>query len=201
MNNLQSIYSSNPSLAEYGKAYIRYLSSLLLDLDWEAFEKIVAIIEVAWQKERTVFFIGNGGSAVTASHFANDFGWYTRHIGSQRPRAISLTDNIALITAIGNDAGYENIFVEQLKNLFQPDDVLIAISASGNSSNILCAVDYANTHDGKTIGLTGFVGGRLKQICDVCLLISTDFGEYGPVEDAHLIVNHLLITYLTEKLS
>ena len=154
------------------------------------------LLEAARLQGRTIFIVGNGGSAATASHFACDLALGPRSSGGKAYRAISLGDNNALITAAGNDLGYETVFSEQLKTLLAPDDLVLAISASGNSPNIIEAVEYANHIGAMTIGLTGFDGGRLRHIAAEHIHISTPKGDYGPVEDLHLVVNHLISSYL-----
>ena len=143
-----------------------------------------------------IFFIGNGGSAATASHFANDISIGTRVSHTDKPfKAMSLTDNMAVITAVGNDDGYEHIFTKQLQNFAKTGDVLVAISASGNSPNIIHTVEYAKTKGLKVIGLTGFDGGKLRELSDIRIHVQTRKGEYGPVEDVHMFVDHLIGTY------
>ena len=149
----------------------------------------------ARERGSRVFFIGNGGSAATASHFANDLAIGTRTL--EKPfRVISLTDNVAVMTAIGNDYGYEQIFLQQLKTVMDPHDVVVAISASGNSPNLLTAIEWANAHGAITIGLTGFDGGRLASLAQQRVHIPSNKGEYGPVEDAHMILDHIVGNYL-----
>lgn len=135
-------------------------------------------------KEKFIYIIGNGGSASTASHFACDL---TTH----GYRAISLTDNNAIITRIGNDIGYDDIFLEQLKLYFNKGDVLVAISASGNSANLLKAVEYANQL-GITVAIVGFDGGELADMCNFVIHTPTDKGDYEGAEDKHLEVCHTI---------
>ena len=139
-----------------------------------------------------IFFVGNGGSASTASHFTSDL---SAGMNLKPFRAISLTDNNSTLTALANDFGYQNVFVKQLEALYRKDDLLVAISASGNSPNILRAVEYVKRLQGITIGLTGFNGGKLLTASDYCVIVPTDQGEYGFVEDVHLIINHIVATY------
>lgn len=186
--------------ADWGLRYVRYLGSLLSAIDFGAVEKLVSLLEEARRRGRTVYFVGNGGSAATASHWANDLSLGTCVPGVSPIRAMSLTDNMAVLSALGNDRGYADIFVGQLEMLFQPGDVLIAISASGNSPNILRAIEFANAHGGTTVGLIGFDGGRMKSLCDICIHAETPKGEYGPVEDIHLILDHLVTSYLRARL-
>lgn len=145
--------------------------------------------------------MGNGGSAATASHFACDLAKGTIKDNpyiKKRFKVIALTDNIPLITAWSNDTDYSQVFIEQLRNLLNKDDVVIAISASGSSENVLKAVEYANQRGALTIGLTGFDGGKLKDIANKCLKVSSDSMER--IEDVHLILEHLLCLWLREEL-
>jgi D-sedoheptulose 7-phosphate isomerase len=196
MSTLDRLFAESTSLADYARRYAGYLNDLLEQLDCEAIERVGIVFEEARQHNRTIFVVGNGGSASTASHFANDFGFGSRKAGGKAYRMISLTDNVAFISAAGNDVGYELIFVEQLKTLMNPGDVVLAISASGNSPNIVAAIEYANAHRAVTVGLTGFDGGRVQEMVDVCVHVATPHGDYGPVEDLHLILDHLVSSYL-----
>jgi len=110
----------------------------------------------------------------------------------------SLTDQVPMITAIGNDHSYEDIFVDQLIDNFEPGDVLVGISASGNSMNVIKAVEYANKMNGTSIGLVGFKGGKLKEVSQICLYTPNPEKEYGPIEDLHMIIDHMMVTYLTK---
>lgn len=195
MNSLDKMFNNSKSPREYATQYLDYLSSLLKSLDTSAIAQMIEALILANQNGKNIFFIGNGGSAATASHFANDLGVGTRFPASPF-RAISLTDNNAVLTAIGNDEGYENIFVSQLQNLMRDGDLLVAISASGNSPNIIKAVDYVRRKGNTVIGLTGFDGGRLAQLSNINLNVKTPVGEYGPVEDIHMVFDHLIGTYL-----
>ena len=199
MNVIDEIFKKTSSCSEYSRSYAAYLSRLMSGLDFQLVQKISDIFEEARQKGKTVFCVGNGGSAATASHLATDLGWGTRIEGAARSRAISLTDNVPYLTAIANDAGYENSFVEQMRGLFQQGDILVAISASGNSENVLRAIRYANENGGVSIGLAGFDGGKMKSECQLCLHVETKAGEYGPVEDVHHSICHIVTTYLRLK--
>jgi len=146
--------------------------------------------------------IGNGGSAATASHMMNDLCKGTLgHKGDApwpRLRVIALTDNVSLMTAWANDTDYNHIFSEPLKNLAERGDLLIAISASGNSPNILAAVEAAKQIGVNVIGLTGFGGGKLAKLAEISFVVPSD--GYGPVEDVHMILDHIITGYLYEKL-
>ena len=183
------------SVADYAPLYVKYIVDVLGRLDWSAVGRVADIFDTARKTGRTVFFVGNGGSAATASHFANDLSFGAQVDGEPPFVAMSLTDNAAVLTALANDRGYEKVFVDQLRNLFRPGDVLVAISASGNSPNLLEAVEYANGHAGTTVGLVGFDGGKMKERCHACIHVATPAGDYGPVETIHLLLDHLLTDY------
>lgn len=177
------------------KKYTNNLKYLLDNMDLNAIENIMKALENTVKNNSKVYAIGNGGSCATASHMANDLGTGLKRRNVINFDIISLGDNTAILTALANDVGFENIFYTQLKNILKPDDVLIAISCSGNSSNIIKAAEYAKQIGSKVIGLTGFDGGTLKLISDINLHIQTQKGEYGLVEDCHMILNHILFTY------
>jgi D-sedoheptulose 7-phosphate isomerase len=140
----------------------------------------------------TLFFCGNGGSAATASHFANDL--RTCQVLGKGCNAISLTD-VSGITCAGNDFGYESCFVKQLESLFNPGDVVVGISASGNSENVIRALQYANENGGESVAIVGFDGGRMKEIAQTVVHVKSEVGEYGLVEDIHLMLDHLIVSY------
>jgi D-sedoheptulose 7-phosphate isomerase len=196
MSTLDRLFTESDSLADYAGRYAAYIADLLEGLDYSAIERVGRLLEDARYHGRTIFLVGNGGSAATASHAACDLSLGPRLFGGKAYRAISLADNSALITAAGNDVGYDAVFSEQLKTLLRPGDVVVAISASGNSPNVVRAVEYANQAGAVTIGLTGFDGGRLRQIAGEQIHIPTPRGDYGPVEDLHLVLNHLITSYL-----
>lgn len=193
MNNLDRIFTKDP--AAFASAYLGYLSGVLKEIDTHAIGRFIQTLVDARERGATIYFIGNGGSAATASHFANDLGIGTNSY--EKPfRAVSLTDNQAIITAVGNDFGYEEIFVRQLQILGRPGDVVVGISASGNSSNLVRTFEYAKTSGIKTIAITAFDGGKMKQMADDGIHVSTAPKEYGPAEDAHMILDHLVGAYL-----
>ena len=198
MNRIEKIYGEHPEAGRFARAYLDYLTELLARLDTDSIAAFIDLLLDAREREARIFFIGNGGSAATASHFANDIAIGTR-TWSKPFRAMSLTDNVAVMTAIANDYGYTEIFTAQLKAQMFPGDVVVAISASGNSPNIVDAIQYANQRGGITIGLTGFEGGELKRLAQFCVHVSTAKGEYGPVEDIHMILDHLTGSFLINK--
>ena len=195
MNNIDQIYSESLSINDYSRSYIDYLSSVLNNISLTDIEKFIEVLLEAKERESSIFFIGNGGSAATASHFANDIAIGARTY--KKPfRAISLCDNQAVITAIANDDGYEKIFSQQLQVLLKKQDVVIAISASGNSPNLLDAISTAKKMNAITVGISAFDGGKMKEMVDVSLHVPTEKGEYGPAEDAHMVLDHLVSNYL-----
>lgn len=197
MNHLDRLYQECPEPARFARGYLGYLTDLLARLDVDAIAAFIDLLLQARDREARIFFIGNGGSAATASHFANDLAIGTRSAGKPF-RAISLTDNVPVMTAIGNDFGYAEIFRRQLEIQMQPGDVVVAISASGNSPNLLEAVEYATGHGADTVALTGFDGGRLKQIARLNIHVPTTKGEYGPSEDVHMVLDHLVGAFLAQ---
>jgi D-sedoheptulose 7-phosphate isomerase len=197
LNNLSKAYrEAKGDAGDYAGAYLRYLKSVLDGLDLNAVAEFAHRLEAARIAERTVFFVGNGGSAATCSHFANDLVKACRKKGKPGFRAVSLTDNVSLLTALANDDGYEHVFTGQMPDLFRKGDMLVAISASGNSPNVIAAAQLARKLGGEVVGITGFDGGELRRISDCVLHVPSEKGEYGPVEDAHMILDHLVTSYL-----
>jgi D-sedoheptulose 7-phosphate isomerase len=181
---------------KFAQSYVQKLGKFLESLDLDALTEIIEQIERVRIEGKTIFLIGNGGSAATASHMAEDLAFGTRMREGARIKALSLTDNQPYVMAAANDIGYDSIFEEQLKNLMLPGDLLIAISASGNSPNVVKAVDFANRNGGISVGLVGFDGGQLKESCHILLHVETKQGEFGPVEDIHLILDHIITEFL-----
>jgi D-sedoheptulose 7-phosphate isomerase len=192
-NNVDRIFNADP--IEFSRAYLEYLQSVLRRIDTAEVGRFIQTLLWARERGATIFFIGNGGSAATASHFANDLSVGVNDY--DKPfRALSLTDNVALITAIGNDFGYQEIFARQLRVLGKRGDVLVGISASGNSANLLLAFDYANSSGIETVAITAFDGGKLKAAAKQGIHVPTGLKEYGPAEDAHMVLDHLVSAYL-----
>ncbi len=176
--------------ASFIKMYTDQLNQVLNNLPADKFLEINAALNEARENGRQIFTVGNGGSAAAASHMVCDFGKNTREDGKNRIRAICLSDNIPSIMAYANDEGYDVIFSEQLLALGKAGDILIAISGSGNSANILKVIETAREMQIKVIGLTGFQGGKMKALTDICLVVPSDSMEM--IEDVHLIINHIL---------
>ena len=193
MNNLDRIFTKDP--VDFAESYLDYLTSVLKTIDTREIGQFIETLLDARERGATIFFIGNGGSTATASHFVNDIAIGTNSY--EKPfRAISLTDSNAIITAVGNDFGFEEIFVRQLRVLGRAGDVVVAISASGNSPNLIRAFDYAKSIGIKTVAITAFDGGKIKQMADEGVHVPTAPKEYGPAEDAHMVLDHLVGAYL-----
>ena len=179
--------------------YIKGLSQCLGELSPQNLEEIADTIVAAWKKGKRIFIMGNGGSATTASHFARDLQMATATSGKPRVKAISLSDNIALITSLANDKDYASIFEEQLIGQMEKDDVVIGISASGNSPNVLKAIEYARHNGAITIGFIGFGGGKLKELIHKAVILSSR--DYGQVEDVHLSLDHIISYLVRERIA
>lgn len=186
------------TLESYFSDYRVRLNNLLDKVDIGDLEKVIDTIVSTFKNGKTVYVCGNGGSAATASHIQSDFSFFVRYYTKFRPKVKALTDNVAMITAIGNDISFDDIFVEQLKGQFETGDAIICISASGNSENVIKAAQYANDHGGTSIGFIGFSGGKLKEKCMISLYTPNQKGDYGPIEDLHMIYDHLIVNYLSK---
>ena len=178
--------------------YLDELEVVVRRLSRAAVGEVVEALLESWRERRMIFLIGNGGSAATASHMMNDLNKATIVPGMPRFRALALTDNVPLLTALGNDLTYEDVFVEPLKNLLKPKDMLIAMSASGNSPNIVKAVQYAQSVGARVIGFCGQPGGKLGQLADIKVVIPSD--RIGHQEDGHLILNHAITATLAHRI-
>tara|TARA_Y100000590_G_scaffold468238_1_gene650242 strand:- start:1721 stop:2332 length:612 start_codon:yes stop_codon:yes gene_type:complete len=202
MNNIEKNFDKSKNISEFASKYFEYLKQVLDSIESSSFQKLSDELEDARQKGNTIFVAGNGGSAATATTMANDIGFdIIKKTGTNKPfKVLALTDNTSVITAIANDVGYENNFINQLKIHYRSGDKLIVISASGNSENVILAANWVKSEGGRVIGLLGFDGGKLKDICDINVHVQTNPGEYGPVEDAHLILNHVLAHWFQKSL-
>jgi D-sedoheptulose 7-phosphate isomerase len=184
------------TLATTLEGHINNVRSVLSQIPVSAIERAVGIILDAYDNGGHVYVVGNGGSATNATHFACDLSKATIVDGRARLRVTSLTDNVALLTAWANDTSYDKVFSEQLTNLLDPGDVVIAISASGNSPNVVSAVVAARLLRASTIGLVGFSGGRVMEVVDAAVHVPSN--DYGVVEDCHSVIEHA-ITMSTRK--
>ncbi len=179
--------------------YIASLQHVLEHLRGEDIASVKTALLEAWRHGRTIFIAGNGGSSSTASHMANDLNKGAIVSGQPRFRAIALTENVPLMTAWANDTGYDRIFVEQMANFLRPGDVFIGISGSGNSPNIIMAVQWAREAGATTIAFTGGNGGRLRALVDYSIVVSSTSMEQ--IEDVHLILSHAVCTSLRAEIA
>nr|BCX01489.1 MAG: phosphoheptose isomerase [Bacteroidota bacterium] len=182
------------------RAFIReYLNGFqlcLASLDAAEVERLLEILEQAYCEDRTVFVLGNGGSAATAAHMACDL---TKNAIPDRPglRVLALPEQVPYLTALANDTGYERVFAEMLRLWARPGDVVIVISGSGNSPNVLEAIRTARQIGATVVGLLGFDGGQARTLVDHCVHVRAD--HYGYVEDAHMVLNHLITSYFQKR--
>jgi D-sedoheptulose 7-phosphate isomerase len=182
--------------------FLTYCQELKQALDLipaDAAERFLQLLEAAYLEERQVFLMGNGGSGASASHAAADLNKGVSYGREKRFRVISLNDNLATLTAYANDVSYVDVFVEQLKNFLRPGDLVIALSGSGNSANVVKAIEYANQHGATTVGLTGFTGGKLAQIAQVPLHVPVH--DMQKVEDIHMMLFHVAMQVLCARLN
>jgi D-sedoheptulose 7-phosphate isomerase len=177
--------------------YKTMLAAALAEFDFAQLEPAVQQIRETYRDDRQIFTIGNGGSAAVAVHLAADFGKNIAQPGEKHPRIMTLCANASTLTALGNDCGYDETFSGQLRNFLNPDDLLIAISSSGNSPNIVKGVEYAQANGGKVIGMSGFRGGRLQELADISLHVPVNV--YEVVEDMHAIFCHAIIHAMKRK--
>jgi D-sedoheptulose 7-phosphate isomerase len=197
VTRIEQLQQERLDAADFAHGYLEYLSEVLRAIDVDSIAAFAAILLDARERSAQVFFFGNGGSAATASHFANDLAIGTR--SWDRPlRALSLTDNVPSLTAVANDYGYDEIFVRQLQTLMRAGDVVVGISASGNSPNVVKAIEYANEQGAISVGLTAFDGGALRRLSRCTVHIPTEKGEYGPAEDGHMVIDHLLGAFIQQ---
>ncbi len=185
-------------MKDHIRNYLDRLQTALATISPELVNEFASRLYRAYTDGKQVFVLGNGGSASTASHMAADLAKNTIGPNMRRFRIMSLNDNAPLITALSNDLGYHRVFAEQLMNLIRPGDVLVAISGSGNSPNVLRALEYAREQCAQVVGLLGFNGGRAAPLCDTAIVV--DSSDYGVIEDAHLILNHILVEYFHDRL-
>lgn len=182
------------------KQYFRELQRVMVSLPKDGIDQIADTLMGAYDAGRTVFLCGNGGSAALASHFACDLGKGTAYCnGGKRFRVLSLTDNLPTLTAWANDSSYDDVFSEQLKNFVQPHDVAFAISGSGNSKNVLNALRVAREAGAATVGISGFQGGAMKSLCDLCVIVPSN--DMQIIEDLHLAIAHSIFRIVHARMS
>jgi D-sedoheptulose 7-phosphate isomerase len=181
---------------DYLKSYKEKSLGVMERISEEAVAQLITLLADAREADRQIFLCGNGGSASTASHLANDLGKGASWDRENRFRVLALTDNVSWITALANDTGYSRIFVEQLKNYANSDDLLIAFSGSGNSPNVLEAIQWANDNSVVTVGITGRPGGKLGEMARYPIFVESS--HMGHIEEGHFLIQHLVGYYFME---
>jgi D-sedoheptulose 7-phosphate isomerase len=179
-------------------SYFNDVVRVIANMPFTTIDQIVNVLMEGYESNRRIYLFGNGGSAALASHFACNLGKSAANGSGKRFQALALTDNIPMMTAWANDAAYEDIFAEQLINFVQPGDIAFAISGSGKSPNVLKALRVARQAEAFTVGLTGFRGGHMPTLCDVCLIVPSDNMQI--IEDLHLSLTHAVFTALRAKI-
>ena len=196
------------ALEKRTRSYLSEVGDIANRIDEGSVDKSIQILYDAWKEDRQVFVIGNGGSASTATHFANDLNKWVSERSDRRFRAFALVDNIPLVSAITNDNGWSEIYSEQLRNFFRKGDVVVAFSVHGGSGsdragpwsqNLLKAVKYAKDNGGKVVGIAGFDGGALRTAADACIVVPADSTPH--VEGMHLVLTHLMCEQLHDMIS
>lgn len=182
---------------DFAKNYLRDLKELINTLDINEIIEFIKEIENAYKNGKTIFIMGNGGSAATASHFACDINKGVSLRLQKKFKVLCLNDNIPIMLAYSNDISYDSVFVEQLKNFIMNDDLVIGISGSGNSKNVLNAIEYSNEIGAKTFGVIGYDGGKLKNLAQKSLIVRSF--DMQKIEDCHMILTHLTMQYFSKK--
>ena len=178
--------------------YLELLKKTVDSLDKDALDEAMNAIFDVYERGATLYVCGNGGSAATSSHFANDFNKGISYDLEKKFNVVSLTDNIATIMAIANDDSYDQIFVKQIENKIKPGDLLVAISGSGNSGNVLAAAEYCRARGIKVLGMSGYRGGKLFKLSDVHMHCPIENMQI--VEDVHMIFNHMMMSIFSRML-
>lgn len=188
------VQSSSESVANQAKGYAARLADILTNHDWTTVEQLTVLVRECWSEGRMVFVAGNGGSAANAIHWANDFVFPIAREHGRGLRIIALTANPAVVTCLANDAGYDSIFARQIDAVAQPGDLLIVLSGSGNSANIVEAIRAAKERNMKSVGIFGFSGGKCRELVDVA--VHFEIHDMQIAEDLQLVVNHIVMQAL-----
>lgn len=195
MNTLDKFFEESKLFSDFAERYFGYLHERLNLVDKKELNNLIEVLLTGRKNGATIFLMGNGGSAAIATHFANDLCKFTKR-KAKNFKALSLTDNILWFTALANDEGYESVFSSQLDNFIKEGDIVIGISSSGNSSNIVKALELANDRGAISIAIVGFNGGKIKEVAAYSIHVPTCVGEYGPTEDIHMALCHLIAIYI-----
>jgi D-sedoheptulose 7-phosphate isomerase len=193
-----AVRPATPSCSMHARDHLRLLHDAMDQLPLDRLERLSEALFRAYRDDKQVFTLGNGGSSSTASHMAADLAKNTIGANMHRFRIMSLNDNVSIMTALSNDLGYDNVFLEQLINHIRAGDVLLVVSASGNSTNVLKAMRYARSRSAEVAALLGFDGGAAARLSDIAIVVPSD--HFGVVENAHLIINHILVDYFKGRL-
>lgn len=186
-------------MKDYIQKYFEREIEVIKHLDYAAIAETVMAIKDAYQREAAIYVFGNGGSAATASHFVCDFNKGISEKLDKKFHLICLNDNVSVLTAISNDISYEEVFSFQLMNRLKETDLVLAVSGSGNSGNIIKAVEYAKEVGAKVIGMTGYSGGRLKELADYYMHVEVD--DMQITEDLHMAFGHMMYAVLSDYLA
>ncbi len=181
------------------KSYLAYEQATLAALDIESINQALNVLEGAYERGSTVYIFGNGGSSATASHYQNDFNKGVSETLEKKFDFRCLNDNIATVMAVANDIGFEEVFRYQLRGHLKAGDVVMAISGSGNSANVVLAAEYAKEQGNEVIGITGYNGGKLRKLCDVSL--HAPINSMQVTEDIHMIFDHLMMSVMCKSLA
>lgn len=202
MKDIKKISQKSKNIKEFSLNYFNRLKKIFENINEKELLKFEKNLLDARLKGKTIFVFGNGGSASTATTMANDLGFdiIKKTKTNKAFKFLSINDNTSVLTAIANDVGYENIFINQLKIHYKKGDIAIILSASGNSKNLINAAKWLKKKGGKILSIVGFGGGKLKKISDNCLYFKTENTEYGPIEDIHLIINHIFAHWFQNKI-
>ena len=201
MSKLKKIINKNKIFGNFFQDYIDYLYNISKNIDKKQLNSFFNKLKKIRNKNKTIFIAGNGGSAANALTVENDLGFDVLKRSRKKPfKIFPLVSNVVVLTAISNDINYEDIFLSQLKIHFRKEDMLIVMSGSGNSINLIKAAQWVKKNGGICLGILGQGGGKLKKICNSSIIIKTQKEEFGPLEDLQLIINHALSHWFQEKL-
>ena len=199
MNAIEEIFNNAESPADYAQNYANHMCKVMEALDNDAVAELIGLVEAAAVEDKSVIICANGGSASVATHYVNDLSANSVIDGQPGYRVISLTDNSSSLTALGNDASFDQVFEIQLKANMRAGDLVIFMSVSGNSPNLVRGIEYANANGAKTVACTGMMGGKLKDLAQLSIHTPSTADEYGPIEDIFSVIMHSVTSYIIQK--